>query len=437
MVACSPHVKGAWGDKIGVFRFVHAADIHLDSPLRSLALRDPALAELVGAATRAAFVRVVDICIGESVDALLIAGDLYDGDQTSMKTARFLAEQLRRLEGAGIRVLIIRGNHDCLSKITRELVLPDTVKVFGGWVATEELATSGGRPVSIHGLSFSQPKAPESLLSKYKAPVPEAINIGLLHTSLGGSPGHDNYSPCSVAELEAMGYDYWALGHIHRRFVSDASRAIVMPGNIQGRDINEAGPKSVTLVTIDDSGAIELEERVVSLAEFQRISVDVSSAEDWTEVVGAMRRSLENARAATVSDHLIARIVLNGSTHLSWRLRADQELLKTEAESIASEVGSAWVEKIESPTNDHQQIASTEIDPLTELHKLIQNDVLESHAFLQEVGELAQKLRASLPVECRHVLGTSEEEMAAVIKAVAEEGADDVLARLRTASSGT
>ncbi len=422
--------------EIGVFRFVHAADIHLDSPLRSLALRDPALADLVGTAARSAFIRIMDLCLEEQVDALLIAGDLYDGDQTSMKTARFLAEQLRRLESAGIRVLIIRGNHDNLSKITKELVLPETVKVFGGWVGTEELATTGHRPVAIHGLSFAQAKAPESLLSKYKAPVAGAINIGLLHTSLGGSPGHDVYSPCSVAELDAMGYDYWALGHIHKRFVSTAGRTIVMPGNIQGRDINEAGPKSVTLVTIDDAGTIELEERVVSLAEFQRVAVDLSGLDDWGDVVTAIRKSLQTARSVALSDQLIARVTLEGASPLSWRLRADSELLKTEAETIAAEVGAAWVEKLEIQTKDHRLVASTEADPLTELHALIQTDVLKSDGFLQEMTDLTQKLRTSLPAECRHILGASEEEMVAMIKVAAEEGTEEVLARLRNLTAG-
>jgi DNA repair protein SbcD/Mre11 len=435
MVASPLTWKSNREDEIGVFRFVHAADIHLDSPLRSLALRDPALAELVGTAARSAFVRVVDLCLEERVDVLLIAGDLYDGEQTSMKTARFLAEQLRRLENAAVRVLIIRGNHDCLSKVTKELVLPDTVKVFGGWAGTEQFTTTGGRPVAIHGLSFAQPKAPESLLSKYKPPNPEVINIGMLHTSLGGSPGHDDYSPCSVAELEAMGYDYWALGHIHKRFVSTTRSTIVMPGNIQGRDINEAGPKSVTLVTVDDTGAIELKERVVSPAEFHRLAVDVGGVDDWADLVRAVRKSLQDARATTASDHLIARVVLYGQTSLSWRLRADRELLTTEAENIASEVESAWVEKIEVQATDRLIATSTETDPLTELHELIQTDVLLSDAFLQEVGELTHKLRASLPVESRQILGTSEEEMAEVIRAAAEHGAEEVLARLRTMSS--
>ncbi len=107
------------GEAVPIFRFVHAADVHLDSPLRSLALRDPALGNLIGNATRQAFVRIIDLCLDEQVDALLLVGDLYDGDQTSMKTARFLAEQLRRLHEAGIRVFVIRGNHDALSRITK------------------------------------------------------------------------------------------------------------------------------------------------------------------------------------------------------------------------------------------------------------------------------------------------------------------------------
>ena len=125
------------------FRFVHAADVHLDSPLRSLALRDPSLAELIGNATRRAFVGIVDLCLDEQVDALLLSGDLYDGEQTSMKTARFLADQLRRLHEAQIKVFVIRGNHDALSRITKELTLPDSVAIFGG------RANASGHPSKV------------------------------------------------------------------------------------------------------------------------------------------------------------------------------------------------------------------------------------------------------------------------------------------------
>ena len=226
------------------YRFVHTADIHLDSPLRSLALRHPELAELIGNATRQAFVNIMDLCLDEQVDALLLAGDLYDGEQTSMKTARFLAAQVRRLHEAGIRVFIIRGNHDALSKITQELVLPDTVKVFGG--RAEAVAIDRGKsdfPVVIHGLSFAKPHAPESLIPKYKPPVEGAVNIGMMHTSLAGAPGHDPYAPCRIADLQATGFRYWALGHIHKRSVAEGDCTIVMPGNPQGRTSTRQAPK--------------------------------------------------------------------------------------------------------------------------------------------------------------------------------------------------
>ena len=169
------------------FRFVHTADIHLDSPLRSLALRDPALAELIGGSTRLAFERTIDLCLDEQVDSLMIAGDLYDGDQTSMKTALFLAAQLRRLDEVGIRVFIVRGNHDAESRITKELVLPEGVKVFGERSETVELERPRGEtPVVVHGISFAKPQVPQNLVSKFKARVEGAFNVGLLHTSLAG-----------------------------------------------------------------------------------------------------------------------------------------------------------------------------------------------------------------------------------------------------------
>ena len=225
------------------YRFVHAADVHLDSPLRSLALRSAEIGELIGNATRRAFVNIIDLCLSEQVDALFLAGDLYDGDQTSMKTARFLSEQIRRLDDARIRVFIIRGNHDALSKITKELTLPEAVKVFGGRAEAVSLELADrGIPIVVHGLSFAQTHAPESLLGKYKARVDGAVNIGLLHTSLAGAPGHDRYSPCSVSDLQATGFDYWALGHVHKRSITTGRCTIVMPGIPQGRDINKSGP---------------------------------------------------------------------------------------------------------------------------------------------------------------------------------------------------
>lgn len=419
------------------YRFVHAADIHLDSPLRSLALRDPDLAELIGNATRRAFVRIIDLCLEEQVDALLIAGDLYDGDQTSMKTARFLAEQLRRLDEAGIRTFIIRGNHDAISKITNELTFPDLVTVFAGRAEAIEIdRPRGSVPVAVHGLSFAQRHAPESLLGRYKPAIEGAINIGLLHTSLGGAPGHDLYSPCSVADLTATGFNYWALGHIHKRSAVEGSCAIVMPGIPQGRDINEAGPKSVTLVTIQDDRSIHIEERTTSIAQFERAVVDASGITDWRELVSTIARTLEKERSGAVSDQLVTRLRVEGSTQLAWRIRRDADLLKTEADDRASVIGSCWVEKLEIACEPPTTDAESSGDPLSELHRLIEDDVLKSDSFRAELRGMAEEIRGQLPQECRDTFGDSEASFDETLDFLGRDGAEDVMARLETDRDG-
>ncbi len=413
------------------YRFVHSADIHLDSPLRSLAFRNAELAELIGNATRHAFVALVDLCLEERVDALLLAGDLYDGDQTSMKTARFLAEQIRRLDAAGIAVFIIRGNHDALSKITHELVFPQSVKVFGGRAEAVEARTHGGMPVVIHGLSFARPQAPESLVPKYKPPVQGAVNVGLMHTSLAGAPGHDPYAPCSVADLKATGFGYWALGHVHKRSVIEGACTIVMPGMPQGRDINEAGPKSVTLATIRDDGAVEIEERVTSLAQFERVGVDATGIDDWRELAEAVSRALERVREGVAAEHLVARLRVHGATPLAWRARRDVDLLKAEADHRAAVIGACWVEKLEVECRTAEALGAG--DPVADLRALIAAKVADSDGFREEAAAVARELAPQLPPECRGWLGGDEQAFEAAVAALAAEGADDVIARLQAA----
>ncbi|RTL91452.1 DNA repair exonuclease [Ancylobacter aquaticus] len=414
------------------YRFVHAADIHLDSPLRSLALRDSDLAGLIGNATRRAFVRIVDLCLEEQVDALLIAGDLYDGDQTSMKTARFLAEQLRRLHEAGIRAFIIRGNHDALSRITKELLLPETVKVFGGRADAVAIdRTPGHFPVAIHGLSFAQPHAPESLIAKYQPPVQDAVNIGLMHTSLAGAPGHDLYAPCSIKDLQATGFRYWALGHVHMRSSTEGACAIVMPGMPQGRDVNEAGVKSVTLVTIDDDHSFHVEERATSIAQFERVSVDATNITEWRDLIAAVTRALEEERSSASSEHLVARLQVTGITPLAWRMRRDLDLLKTQADERASVIGSCWVEKLEIACRAPGDAVTSAADPLFELHRLIEDEVLESPAFQAELVAMVDELRVQLPQEARDALGADEAAFKAALAQLARDGAETVVARLQ------
>lgn len=253
-----------------MIKVLHTADLHLDSPLATTALRNDGLRAAVEIATRTALDRIVEIAIEEGVDAVLIVGDLYDGRQRSMKTAAYLLSAFRRLAAADIRIFVIRGNHDAESTITREIAWPDYVHVFDGRGGHIMLTDQ----IAVHGVSFRDPHAPESLLPKFR-PVPGVVNIGMLHTSLGGAAGHDPYAPCSIAELAAAGFDYWALGHVHRRTVHHEAPFIVMPGMPQGRDMGEDGPKSVTLIHVEESG-LRIEERPSAALEFRHDSIDVS-----------------------------------------------------------------------------------------------------------------------------------------------------------------
>ncbi len=412
------------------FRFVHTADIHLDSPLRSLSLRDPELAGLIGDATRQAFIAIIDLCLEEQVDALVIAGDLYDGEQTSMKTARFLSTQLERLHVAGIPAYIIRGNHDALSKITQELVLPPSITLFGARADAVTLQ-KGGLDVVLHGLSFAKPQAPDSLLTKYKPPVEGAVNIGIMHTSLAGAPGHDAYAPCNVIDLHGGGFDYWALGHIHQRAHHRGARTVIMPGMPQGRDINEAGPKTVSLVTVADDRSITVEERRTSIAEFARVPVDISAAEDWRGVIDAIETALAAQRENTQSPHLVARLMLSGATPLSFQLRRDRDLLQAEAEQRAERIGHSAVEKIELDIRPVTQATLATADPVAELDQLMRQEVMAGHGFRTEIRQMVSDLLDDLPPEARKFAGSDEAGFEAFLDGLMADGGDDIIARLR------
>jgi len=399
------------------FRFIHTADLHLDSPLRSLALRDPELAELISDASRTVLRNIIDLCLSERVDALLIAGDLYDGSQTSMKTARFLAAELARLNAAGMRAFIIRGNHDAMSQISRELNLPPNTHVFDGRAGVETL-TQGAMQVAVHGLSFRDPHAPESLLPKYRAPVADAVNIGLMHTSLNGAAGHDPYAPCALADLHASGFDYWALGHIHKRAEYPGRAHVVMPGIPQGRDIGEPGAGSVTLVHIADDSRISTEARIVAVAGFAPVAVDVTGLETWRALHGAIEDALNAARLPC--PHLVARLRLVGDSPLAPRLLRDRDLAEAEAQENARALGGVWVEKLMLDLGARVPVAGA----LGALARLIDSDIRPSPAYAQAVESLRLDVESALPPEARDAIRVLDPEQM-------EIGLREVLARLR------
>lgn len=411
-----------------MIKILHTADVHLDSPLVSLAWRSEGLRDKVRSATRAALTSLVDYALSEEVSALLIAGDLYDGAKRSAKTAAFLSTQLDRLRVVGIPVFYIKGNHDAENPLTGEVDLPSNVHTFdgrGGKIQLDE------KDIWIHGVSFSAKHAPDSLLNKFASPVPNAINIAMLHTSLVGAAGHDPYAPCTVAELTSLGFDYWALGHIHKRHVHSENPWVVMPGIPQGRDIGEHGVKSATLIKIAQ-GQLSIEEIVTSQVEFLNLDINISSAINDDDIRSIIRAQCQSIAQGLSSDNAIVRVRLVGQTTLRWQLLRDIDIWQETISNIAENTGRLWVEKIElnleEPSNSVTSSGAT--DELCSLMAAIQNEESFNATTQREIEEILSQLP---PSQRAHLL-PDEGAIDILSDSVSIDGSDYVMALMKGAS---
>jgi DNA repair exonuclease SbcCD nuclease subunit len=367
-------------------KFLHAADLHLDSPLRGLE-SDGAPAELIRDATRRALGKLVDLALDEDVDLLLIAGDIYDGDWPHYGTGRYFGAQMARLTRAGKPVIAIRGNHDAENRMTRSLRLPDGVKVLDHRrPETVELPALG---LAVHGQSFATREGAEVDVRAYPRALPGVVNIGLLHTCLDQPGVHERYAPCARADLEALGYNYWALGHIHAREVVSESPWIVYPGNLQGRHVNETGPKGATLVTIEGD-RITPEPRTVDDFRWERIGVDLTGCATEEAVMARVATALEVAWEAAEGRGLGVRLTLRGETGPLGRDL--KEKAANEAQQISPLI---WIESVEVATSTPNVALKERADALGALARHIEELAAAPPAGL--LGDWPAQLLARLP----------------------------------------
>ncbi|MFM7843242.1 MAG: exonuclease SbcCD subunit D [Planctomycetota bacterium] len=388
-----------------MFKFLHAADLHLDSPMLRLGQYDDAPAELLRTATRQAVTRLVDVAIAERVAFVLISGDIYDGDWDDVRTGLFMVQQYARLREAQIPVFVIAGNHDAITKMTYNVTLPSNVTFFGHQKpATHRLEHLD---VAIHGQSFSRQTVRENLASGYPEPVANCFNIGLLHTSLDGREGHATYAPCSVADLTERGYDYWALGHIHTREIVAKNPWIVFPGNIQGRNVRETGERGVMLVTVDDSrpaaGRVTVEFRPVDVVRWERVPLDAAAVATPEALQEQWREKLIELRRQHAEMPLAVRAVVQGTCDYHVALVGQQSTWESNLRAIAQDVGrdELWVEKIKFATQPRRTTtASSELDgPLAEVSRIIEtllSDEQQLAAIQEELSEVRDKLPRDL-----------------------------------------
>lgn len=387
-----------------MFRFLHAADIHLDSPLRGLEQYEGAPVEEIRGATRRAFENLVELAIDRAVAFVLIAGDLYDGDWRDYNTGLYFVSQIVRLRDAGIPAYVISGNHDAENKMTKLLALPENPNQTRVMLSNRkpETVVLEDIDVAIHGRGFSSPKMSENVVDDYPARRDGLFNIGMLHTSLDAESEevHARYAPCKLDDLRRKGYEYWALGHVHKQAVRHEDPAVVFPGNIQGRHIREAGAKGAMLVTVHDDHRVEIAFEALDVLRWEECIVAADEVEEAQGVVEAFADELSHLVERHQGSPLAVRVVMTGRTSAHDALLTDSTRWTNQVRAKALDVasGSVWIEKVQFRTAPSRDPADAQPDegPIGELVKYIA-DLRANDEQLLELASILDDLRRKLP----------------------------------------
>lgn len=388
------------------FRFIHAADIHIDSPLRGLEAYEGAPVERLRRATRDAFENLIRLAIDEEVAFVVIAGDLFDGKWPNMETGLWTARQFRQLEQQNIPVLLLRGNHDAESKVRQAVSWPKNVFEFSTrrpeTIQSEKIGLPAGIRVALHGQGFSKPDVNDDLAADYPDAVPGHFNIGVLHTSLIGHPAHDPYAPTSLDVLHGRGYDYWALGHIHLRETHSESPYVAFSGNSQGRHINETGARGCLLVSVDDTSVEDVRFCPLDTARWHRVEILAESSEGLSDLYRKVRESISTIRNEDSGDAdrlSVVRLVISGAceAHQELAMPGRQHEAVHEIRNIANEwEEDVWIEKVQfqtSPPVDLEQLrqSSDLVGELLRDIEALSKDSSELAALAIELAPLREK----------------------------------------------
>jgi DNA repair exonuclease SbcCD nuclease subunit len=375
------------------FSFVHAADLHLDSPFSTLNVDNPDLARLLRSATFEAFDRVVQLCLEKQVDFLLVAGDVYDGADRSLRAQVKFRDGLQRLDEAGIRSFVVHGNHDPLDGWSSTLEWPSGVHVFGDHVETLEVKKNGTLLACVQGISY--PKRDErrnlSLLFNRAGP---AFHIGLLHANVGSDTGHEPYAPCALEDLLKAEMDYWALGHVHSKSVLSKNLPLVVyPGNTQGRNVKETGEKGCYLVKVEDDKEVEIEFHATDVIRWTTYDLPIHDLQTEQDLINALDQVCSGLSEKASGRPTMARMTLSGSGPLFTFLRAPNtvsDLLEILHDRGSSYSPSVWVEQI-------QISVGPDIDPVVRMKERdFLGDLIRYSQELLGERHLAELLREDL-----------------------------------------
>ena len=378
------------------FTFLHAADLHLGSPFTGLALRNEELALRFAKASRDAFSDLVSRAIETNVAFVVIAGDVYDGDWKDTSIGLFFNREIARLDRAGIRVFLLKGNHDAESVITRAISLSEGVFQFP---ATKTMTFRIDElNVALHGRSFPNRAVTENYVLAYPDPVPGWFNIGVLHTSCDGRPGHETYAPCTVGQLKSLGYQYWALGHVHEFEELAWDPWIVFPGNLQGRSVRECGPKGAVLVDVADGHVTGVRRLIVDHARWAVVTINLDGVSDESAALRKVEDQIRPAKEQAGNRLLAIRVLLEGTDAMHHSLKADPRRFSDEVQAAAHRCGEdVWLESLRIETLDRPTVISSN-DAITSLDLAATLTALQSDSDLRSsAASLIADITAKLP----------------------------------------
>lgn len=412
------------------FQFVHTADLHLDSPFRGLSEVAPGLQPVLREATFQAFDGIIDLCINREVNFLLIAGDIHDASERSLRALTRLRQGFERLDEHHIPVFVCHGNHDPLSGWSQNFSWPDNVCVFKPQEVVAIPVLVGGMEIArIYGVSYGIEKVTDNLAQKFKKENDAPWSIGLLHTNVGNDPNHGNYAPCQIQDLVKAGMNYWALGHVHtHQVLRDQDPLIVYPGNPQGRHMRETGPRGCYLVEIDSQGTAHPEFVPVDVVRWFDERLSIEGLGDFDELLGRLDarvhelRQQSDGRGVIVRWHFEGRGVLHRELIKPGRI---EDLMVTIREKWGMGSQFVWTESIIDRTG-----REVDIDALRQEENLL-GDFLgfaeaEDETRLQELRQVIEPLFED-PRIYRHLGEPSNEQLRDWVQAAQHLGVDRLL----------
>jgi hypothetical protein len=287
-----------------MIRLLHVADVHLGRPL---AAPTPELRQHLLASVRTALRRAVSAALDEEVDAVLVAGDLYDDAHLSFEAERFLMQQLARLGEAGIPCVVVAGDGDPSGPAYRapQLDWPPGVRYVGTRTPAVIDVTDDAGEALVRVVAAGHVSAHEhdDLVATFPEAEGGVPHVGVVHAHVARARGagqHGRYAPCDVETLRAKGYAYWALGHVHQAQVVDAAAHAWYAGTLHAHGPDDPGPRGALMVTLSDTAYgdsdVSVDRRVFAPTCWRALRLDdVAEVETLPALQRRMREAFEAA----------------------------------------------------------------------------------------------------------------------------------------------